>query len=84
MKTKNISKAKAEELLDYMREIINIFGRFSVADYKSFFGLKMVHKDIYLGWYSADEVKIIPTKNGCFVSFPEPIKKVKGENTNEH
>lgn len=70
------SRAEAEEVITLMREIVDMYGRVSIADYYELVGVTGQYTDCDYGWKSLSGVDVRRTKNGYFIDLPKamPIK----------
>lgn len=57
---------EAQEILDQMDEIIDVYGIASVADYYGFAGVTANHMDRRYGWDDISSAKIVRTRNGKY------------------
>ncbi len=63
--------AEAQEILDQMDELIDVYGIASVADYYGFAGETANHMDRRYGWTDITSAKIVRTRNGkYFIKLP--------------
>lgn len=70
------SRGEAEEVLMMMHEIIDTYGKVSVADYYELVGVTGQYTDCNYGWENLSGVDVQRTRNGYFLNLPKatPIK----------
>ena len=66
-------RADAEHVLSNLVELIDMYGVASVADFKTFAGIKKSWTDDDIGWDALGSAKIIRTREGFILDLPRPV-----------
>lgn len=67
-------EAEAEEILDFLVDLIEEYSQVSVADFYEVAGLSgySEYTDNSWGWTNLSRARIVRTRDGCEIDFPEP------------
>lgn len=66
-------RAEAEEVLEELRNSINLYGSVKVSDYYDMLGKRWTYTDERYGWRDLSEVTIKPTVDGYILTLPPAI-----------
>lgn len=68
------TRTEAEEVLMFLDEMIEKYGKVTIADFKDCCGVTSNYTDNHYGWTSLEKAKVIRLlKSGYFIDFPKPI-----------
>lgn len=66
------SRADAEEVLDSMNEMLDLYDIVSVADLYDLVGIEGQHTDNNYGWTDLSRATVVRTSDGYLLKLPKP------------
>lgn len=67
------TRGEAEEVLDKLDDLIDVYGEASVADFYDLVGIKGNYTDNKYGWKKLRSATIVRTRNGYIINLPKAI-----------
>lgn len=64
------TRTEAEEVLMFLDEAIEKYGKVTIADFKDRCGVTSNFTDNNYGWTSLEEAKVMRLRSGYFINFP--------------